>query len=82
MIRKLALTAAALGMTAFALMGHGSAGASGTTLQTVSQTETIVNGHCYTTHRVTTSYYRWSKTTGWTRLAAPKVTTTNSETCH
>lgn len=55
--------------------------ASGTTLQTVSQTETLVNDHCFKTHKVTTTYYHWSKT-HYVPYVAPKRTVTDSTTCH
>ncbi len=81
MIRKLALVASALGIALLAVFDGYTAMGSGTQLQTVTQTETIVSSHCYKTHRVTTTYYRWSKTTGWTAYPSPKRTVTDSETC-
>jgi hypothetical protein len=68
-------------------MGVGFAGgaianASGTTLQTVSKTETIVSAKCYAVNQMTVTYYHYSSKTGWTRYPAPKRTHTTSETCH
>jgi nitrous oxide reductase len=60
----------------------GSANASGTTLQTVSKTETIVSAKCYTYRQVTRTYYHWSSTKGWELYPSPKVTVTTGETCH
>lgn len=58
------------------------ANASGTTLQTVTKSEHIVNSRCFTYDQVTTTYYHWSSKTGWTRYPSPKVTKTHGETCH
>ena len=83
MIRKLVLIGSALGLALLAVFDGYSAMASGTpVLQTVSKTENIVSARCYHTHQVTTSYYRWSSTTGYTKLVAPKRTVTDSTTCH
>lgn len=83
MIRKLILIAAALGLSATAFFaGDWAASASGTGLQTVTKTETIVNSHCYTSRQVTTTYYHWSSTHGWERYAAPHVTVTTGTYCH
>lgn len=81
--RKITVLASAVGLSVLAFFaGDWAASASGTQLQNVSKTETIVNSHCYTSRSVTTTYYYWSSTHGWTRYAAPKVTVTTSETCH
>ena len=73
-----ALALAAVGGGSFAA---GAAVASGTTLQTVSQTEKLISAKCYQTHKVTTTYYRWSLT-HYVLYPAPKRTVTDSTTCH
>jgi ABC-type uncharacterized transport system permease subunit len=75
----IAITALASGLA----LTHGTsnANASGTRLQTVTQTETIVSTKCYKTHKVTTTYYHWSLT-HYVLYPSPKVTVTDSETCH
>jgi len=83
-IRKIAIAgilATGIAAGSFAV-GHGTpANAASTRLQTVSQTETIVSAKCYDTHKVTTTYYKYSSKTGWTLYPKPKVTTTSSRTC-
>jgi hypothetical protein len=81
-MRKWIIAAVTAGAVFAGGAGTALAVTSGTRLQTVSQTETIVNSRCYTTHKVTSTNYRWSTKTGWTKYPSPKVTTTNSETCH
>jgi len=83
MFRKLAgyALAASISFGGVALANTSHADASGTTLQTVSQTETLVSQKCYKTHRVTTTYYHWSKTR-YILYPSPKRTVTDSETCH
>jgi hypothetical protein len=71
--------AAAIGASAF-FFGH-SADASSPTLQTITQSETIVSANCYETHKVTVTYYEHSKTKGWVKYPSPKRTTTDSEHC-
>jgi hypothetical protein len=81
-VRSFAAVMALSGIVLFGAAKAGStADASTTQLQTVTQTETIVSAKCYKTHKVTTTYYEYSKTKGWTKYAAPKKTTTDSETC-
>jgi len=69
------------GITAGVVTQSAPAHASGTTLQTVTQTEHIVSAKCYVTDRRTVTYYKYSAKTGWTLYPSPKVTTLHSETC-
>jgi hypothetical protein len=57
------------------------ANASGTTLQTVSKTETLVSAKCFDYKQTTTTYYHWSKT-HYVLYPKPKVTVTTGRTCH
>jgi hypothetical protein len=83
MFRKIALVGTAVGLALAAFFaGDWAASASGTQLQVTSGTETIVNSHCYTYSRYTTTYFEYSKTKGWVQYAAPKRTHTTGETCH
>jgi hypothetical protein len=83
-VRNILATAAILAGSLGAVIAgtsHQSSDAATTRLQTVTQTETIVNSKCYDVHKVTTTYYHHSSTLGWIKYPSPKVTTTNSETC-
>lgn len=75
-----AIVAAGIGLGGFTAGTQ--AHASGTRLQTVTKSETIVSSRCYVSFQVTTTYYHWSKKTGWTLYPAPKVSSVQSTVCH
>jgi len=82
--RKYAVAAAIATMmvgTSVAVMGGGSANASGTTIETITESKTMVNANCYVTNERAVTYYHHSTTYGWERYPSPKVVTTHSETC-
>jgi len=82
-IRTIAAAVVVAGGTFAGFAVHSApANASGTTLQTVTKSEHIVNSRCFTYDQVTTTYYHWSSKTGWTRYPSPKITKTHGETCH
>jgi hypothetical protein len=85
-IVRIAASVAVAGSLAF--LGNGAvsswtqvAQASGTTLQTVSKTETLVSPTCFDYKQVTTTYYHWSKT-HYVLYPKAKVTVTTGRTCH
>jgi hypothetical protein len=65
-----------------AMTSGGPANASGTTLQTVSKTETIISAKCYHSVQTTKTYYHWSVNRYVLYSAGPKVTVTTQNVCH
>jgi hypothetical protein len=76
-------TAITIGISALAITGTSApaAHASGSTIETITETKTMVSTNCYETVKRDVTYYTHSVTKGWVREASPKVVTTHSETC-
>jgi len=84
--KAIALTATAMaftvgGMTAVTLSSSSPAHASGTTIETITETKVMLNSNCYETYERRVTYYTHSVTKGWVLEPSPKVQTTKSETC-
>ena len=84
-IRSIAASIAAasiIGGGAFALGSGTAANASGTTTETVSQVNTMLNTKCYEEVRTERVYYTHSSTHGWVREPSVKTEVTRSEHCY
>lgn len=62
-------------------LSGGPANASGSTIETSSQTKVMLSVNCYETYKREVIYYTHSVTKGWVPEPSPKVETTKSETC-
>lgn len=69
------------GMTVLTIGNSPVANAAGSTIRTISETETMVNANCYKTVKREVTYYTHSSTKGWVRKVAPEVQLTTTETC-
>lgn len=59
----------------------GTAHASGTTIETITQSKVMLTANCYETYKREVIWYTHSTTKGWVPEPSPKVETTKSETC-
>jgi hypothetical protein len=79
----------AAGLIAAGLAGAGVAGAASAHagslpfVSTTSKGEVLISPKCYQTNQYTTTYYHYSKKAGgYVKYVAPKITQTQSTTCH
>lgn len=81
---RTAAAAAAIAMTAGTAgvaLGTGAANASGTTIETITESKVMLTANCYESYKREVTWYTHSTTKGWVRELSPKVETTKSETC-
>jgi hypothetical protein len=68
-------------MTAVTVMGSTQANASGSTIESITESKVMLSSNCYETYTTAITYYTHSVTKGWVREPSPKVVKTKSETC-